>query len=1474
MKKHGCLLFALLTLLTTTTAFAVNLEAVESSNELHAPSSENVLTAETVDAPGLNVFTGNSNAYTFEAENAIDRFSNSQYGTDNLFTYDLADDPTGSGYGKMLRVTMDTDKYLTKYDESTYVYHTVYTALDRAQKRPCLLLFDTYGKGIIGFWLGNSTHRNFGTLPQTATWYHAAANNTEVFSGSLSNVQIQYAFNGESCNNIQYIDNLALIPYYKATYLLNYPDGTSGTSIEKYFLCSNSSITSNPNGTLSGFPTSYTPEDVGVSFENYRLLGWSTDPDVKTPMTSVPLANEDITLYPVWQKTYHEEYGEMVFCEDFEAHAGKNVLSAALNVSYIDPSFSALNNHFTITKGDYWNLLNVTDDGSGNQSLKIQMASASQRWPQFLVLNNGSTPKGDYTICASFMTPSDRIAHISDYNVRIWTSDGNYKTQTLRVSSSDVYQTVTTAVSVGDGESITKFQIYPTTDGSEADTYCYVDNIVLYRKIIQEPITLTLYYNNEKTQSQSLSLRQGDTYTFPTYAELASYVPSGFLPSGFRVNGKLYTPGQKITLPEQSTLEAVLECKSTHDIQYGDLVFFEDFEAHAGQIVYNGGSVNALKVSYINPTFLIRADHFTFYKADLSNKLFVTDDGSGNEALAVQMTDTSQKWPQFRILNNGTTPGEGSYTVCANFMASSTDIGHISNFNVRIWTGSGTYKTKSLGVSSSNAGVYRTIIFDFPISSDETITQIQIYASTDGSVSDTLFYVDNIALYYKKDKCQIKLSDSETQTLYYVPGGTVTLPRRYEVYESIPDGKVLKGFSLNGNLYAPGYVYTTQSTDTELTFEAVYESEKYTLAFDLGSGNGTVAECTVIENQTVTLPSDTFYHSGAKLLGWKCGENGTVYAPGASYTFSVSDCKEVDFDEYGRLILHAVYSDDYTRTTSFSYNYELTDDLFVGATDADKTYLKIAYGAGITAAASVYDRTDAVTLSELIDCAERLFYRSVGKTIDFKSSAERLNDLVQKGICPAYTDLAEKASYADLALVFANVLPAQTYRELCCAVTLTGLTENDDGYFEAKKLVCAGILAESTDFSKPLTVGDLTAAIAKLIQPTLRTAETKCTLYVLGDSLTAGTGVSQHTGWPRKLGALSDDNLTIVNYGIGGINTGNYFSTMDTTASTYYKTLLTDIRPGDYVIIALGTNDSTLWERGEMTYETTRDNYYRYIKEIRAEGGVPILVCPVGRNTVDSNGSYIESDPRIIECMNDVNTVYGANVPILDFKTLSYPRFKAMTAAERAKIYYDSVHYTDYGASLVASYFKELVLDSDDTRLNGLKNHFDKPTFDFTSNDFLYELASPITETVTSFRENAPFGIRFKAHIGHEARELEDDVTEYGFIVAINDSLEGKELTHSSGARFVIGKAYHNLSKLDVLYELTDEDNAVFTAVLMGVPDTKVGYTTVFAVRSYVRYGRSYFYGNTHIDSLYALAKRSNMTDNAYVKHIIEVSES
>ena len=150
----------------------------------------------------------------------------------------------------------------------------------------------------------------------------------------------------------------------------------------------------------------------------------------------------------------------------------------------------------------------------------------------------------------------------------------------------------------------------------------------------------------------------------------------------------------------------------------------------------------------------------------------------------------------------------------------------------------------------------------------------------------------------------------------------------------------------------------------------------------------------------------------------------------------------------------------------------------------------------------------------------------------------------------------------------------------------------------------------------------------------------------------------------------------------------------------------------------------------------------------------------------------------------------------------------------------------------------------------------------------------PETEKVTSVRTETPAGIRFRANIGNTVRSIDEDVAEYGFIVTRKELLGDKELTHDCGVTYVTGTSYNNVKKTDTIYALDSETGDVtFTAVLIGTPETKEGYTSEFVVRSYVKVGASYFYGDTHSDSIYETAKRLGETDSEYIKNVIKVCE-
>ena len=1248
--------------------------------------------------PGVNVFTGTAKALNFDSP-VMRKFFKFQ--ETELFTLDVVNDPISSGKGNMMRVTLDTEKYLAKYTEATYTYYMLESAFESALTRPGVLLYDTYGRGTVGFWLSaGTTHRNLGTLPSAASWFHVAQNNASIFNGSLEKLRIQYGINGKNCDNIQYFDNIAFIPYYKATYIINYPNGTSTDSCEKYFLCNNSAITVSNDGTLSGLPEVYVPENIGISFPGYDLTGWTTVENGDAAMTNIPLENHDIILYPVWKK-----------------------------------------------------------------------------------------------------------------------------------------------------------------------------------KAEQIPVTLTLYLDENKTVSTTHSLFAGDAFTFPTYYDLTEYTPDGKHAMGFLMDGTLYAPGKTIYIPEKNAIYAEVRYGDSVHPEYGDLVFLENFDSiNAGTYICNPdtGLSAKLPISYISPGYSNNTSHFDIGQADTTSYIYVTDDGTGNNVLKIRKLNATQTWPQIGIYNESTTPKEGCYTICMDYFFPRSHYFAINNINIRTFTTTARYAEISAESGVTGANTWGRLSMSMTIeadSADAALHKFQVYISSKNTSEDAYFYIDNIALYLKDKNMNIRLGEDNVRKVFFVPGSVITMPYPYEVYRSVPEGCTLKGYKYGDKLYMPGESYTTTEESNGITLEAVYEKTAYKLIFNADGGCGSPADITVTDGDAVTLPESGVYHPSATLCGWKACGSDTVYKPGDSYIFSETD-EKANLDGTNRLVFTAVYDNAASSNVSFAYNYALSDGMFAGASENELAYIRLAYGAGIIPAQSRFDGGSTVSLSQLLGVAERLHYRSQGVAADFLNDEERLEVLVSKGICNAYTNLAANATYADAAKLLANVLPHAFYPEIAFHVTVTGLDESDEGYTEALKLIRAGIFPESTDFAENITYTDLVSAIAKTVQPSVREVENKRTLYILGDSLTAKTGT---IGWPTKLAPYLDGNVEIVNNGIGGIDTSTYFSQYSSTgAYARYINSLIHMKPGDYVVIALGTNDSTLWGRGTMKYETSRDNYYRYICEIRAQGGIPILVCPVGRNNTDKNGVYVESDPLIIQCMNEVNELYGTDATIINFKDISFDRLGAMTANERLEIYADNVHYTSNGADVVAGWFGELVSASSDEQLTGLANHFQKFSFDFDSTDSIYEYSVPVTEFVTSIRASAPAGIRFRAYIDSSVRSITDDVAEYGFIVARKDVLGDKELTHEVDVPYVTGVAYNNVNQIDLIYDINVQNGSItFTGVLTNAPETKQGFTTEFAVRSYVRIGYSFFYGETHYDSIYRAAKRLAGTDreSEYVKNLIAICE-
>ena len=120
------------------------------------------------------------------------------------------------------------------------------------------------------------------------------------------------------------------------------------------------------------------------------------------------------------------------------------------------------------------------------------------------------------------------------------------------------------------------------------------------------------------------------------------------------------------------------------------------------------------------------------------------------------------------------------------------------------------------------------------------------------------------------------------------------------------------------------------------------------------------------------------------------------------------------------------------------------------------------------------------------------------------------------------------------------------------------------------------------------------------------------TIHLCGDSTMAEKDLSKgnpERGWGMMFQNFLDEGATVVNYAQNGRSTKSFID------RGLWDKVYNAIRPGDYVFIEFGHNDSKEDdpERYAAPWGAYQDNLRRFIDETREKGGTPVLLTPVAR---------------------------------------------------------------------------------------------------------------------------------------------------------------------------------------------------------------------------------------------------------------------
>ena len=228
-------------------------------------------------------------------------------------------------------------------------------------------------------------------------------------------------------------------------------------------------------------------------------------------------------------------------------------------------------------------------------------------------------------------------------------------------------------------------------------------------------------------------------------------------------------------------------------------------------------------------------------------------------------------------------------------------------------------------------------------------------------------------------------------------------------------------------------------------------------------------------------------------------------------------------------------------------------------------------------------------------------------------------------------------------------------------------------------------------------------------------------LFLIGNSTmrtgTLGNGNNGQWGWGYYAHEYFDPTkITVENQALGGMSSRTFYNKL-------WEPIRQAIRPGDWVIISIGHNDNgpydegrarasipgtsddtlhvTIKETGEKETVYTYGGYMRkYINDVRAQGGHPILMSLTPRNAYDENGKIV----RKPHTQWLVQVAAEEGVPFVDLNEISGQKLDSDGKWKTDYHFFlDKIHTSRFGAMMNARSVAEGLMASHNPALAPLK---------------------------------------------------------------------------------------------------------------------------------------------------------------------------
>jgi lysophospholipase L1-like esterase len=192
------------------------------------------------------------------------------------------------------------------------------------------------------------------------------------------------------------------------------------------------------------------------------------------------------------------------------------------------------------------------------------------------------------------------------------------------------------------------------------------------------------------------------------------------------------------------------------------------------------------------------------------------------------------------------------------------------------------------------------------------------------------------------------------------------------------------------------------------------------------------------------------------------------------------------------------------------------------------------------------------------------------------------------------------------------------------------------------------------------------ALLAFALMACSATAQTNLTLFMAGDSTMADKPLVPaypERGWGQLLPLYFKSSMRVENHAMNGRSTRSFI------AEKRWKAIIDRLQPGDYVIVQFGHNDEKTNNSARVTepFGSFKQNFERFVREVREKKSMPILATPIARRRFDKDGKFFDTHGDYPEAIRQVAKEQA--VPLLELHKKTCELLKQLGPEQSIKLF-------------------------------------------------------------------------------------------------------------------------------------------------------------------------------------------------------------